>query len=388
MENEQLTKELVEEISAARNEPTWLLKKRLHAFDKFESLPLPAFKYGLSIIIDPNLDFSKIDFSKLAEHKAEPLPAVMHFTEALESYSDVVKKYFLQFEYRDSIDAFNAAFFTDAYLYYVPKNKTVEKPVQLQTKATFPHVSRLLIVAEDNSNLDFISKSSSTGSGFRCDYTEVIVGKNTKVNYADIQNLSDETYNFSNKYGRVLRDGTINWLSCCLGSIFTKELVFTDLAGKGATTNNYGFFFGSKNQQFDISATTQHSAPYTVCDMATKGIVTDSAKAIYQGLVRIESTAPKSNGYQKEDVLILAETAEAYSIPQLEIENNDVRCTHGASIGQIDKEKLFYIMSRGLDEKSAERKIVEGFFEPMITKIHTNLLQEDIRKIIIERMEK
>ena len=136
MENEQLTKELVEGISTARNEPTWLLKKRLHAFDQFKNLPKPTFKYGLSIIFNPDIDFSKINFGKLNHvHEVEKQEQVIPFSQALEEKQEIVKKHFLQFDFQDSIDAFNAAFFTDGFLFHVPKNKTIEKPVQFRNRA-------------------------------------------------------------------------------------------------------------------------------------------------------------------------------------------------------------------------------------------------------------
>ena len=156
--------------------------------------------------------------------------------------------------------------------------------------------------------------------------------------------------------------------------------------GDGATTNNHGIFFGSRQQQFDLVAKSIHNAPHTVSDIFTKGVLTGSSKCLYRGLVRIESNAFGSNGYQKEDTLLLSEDAVADSIPNLEIENNDVRCTHGASIGRIDREKLFYMKSRGLNDEQATREYVKGFFEPLIQKIQIQNLRDNMHEMIAERM--
>ena len=178
----------------------------------------------------------------------------------------------------------------------------------------------------------------------------------------------------------------MNWLDCCFGSKVTLSEVTTILDGDGATTNNHGIFFGSKQQQFDLVAKSIHNAPHTVSDIFTKGVLTDSGKCLYRGLVRINPNAPKSNGYQKEDTLLLSEDAAADSIPNLEIENNDVRCTHGASIGRIDREKLFYMKSRGLNDEQATREYVKGFFEPLIQKIQIQKLRDNMHQMIEERM--
>ena len=201
-----------------------------------------------------------------------------------------------------------------------------------------------------------------------------------------MQLLNQNTFNFTIKKAVVGANSTLNWMDCCFGSKVTLSEATAILNGDGAATNNHGIFFGSKQQQFDLVNKSIHNAPHTVSDIFTKGVLTGSSKCLYRGLVRIESNAFGSNGYQKEDTLLLSSDAAADSIPNLEIENNDVRCTHGASIGRIDREKLFYMMSRGLNEDLATREYVKAFFEPLIQKIQIEKLRENMHEMIGERM--
>jgi len=158
------------------------------------------------------------------------------------------------------------------------------------------------------------------------------------------------------------------------------------LNGEGSATNNYGIFFGNEKQQFDLVANSIHNAPNTTSDIFTKGALTDTSKCIYRGLVKIHQNAGGSNGYQKEDTLLLSPDAAADSIPNLEIDNSDVRCTHGATIGRIDREKMFYLMSRGLNEKQATRTYVRGFFEELILKMQIEKLRENMHDLVEARM--
>jgi Fe-S cluster assembly protein SufD len=141
------------------------------------------------------------------------------------------------------------------------------------------------------------------------------------------------------------------------------------LIGEGAESYNYGVFLAHKEENFHIGSSTIHKAPNTNSDILVKGIVKDKAKALYDGLVHIDRIAQNCNAYQHEDALILNEGAHADSIPTLTIDNKEVKCSHGSTISQVDKEKLFYLKTRGLNEASATRVIIEGFFEPIVQKM-------------------
>ena len=159
------------------------------------------------------------------------------------------------------------------------------------------------------------------------------------------------------------------------------------LNGSGSQTNNYGIFFGAGEQKFDLHSKSIHVGVNTSSDMLTKGALDDSAKAIYRGVLKIHTTAFDSSGYQKEEVILLSEKAEADSIPELRINNNDIKkCTHGASIGQVDPEKLFYLMSRGLERKEAVKSLIEAFFASVCAKMGSEAFTEKITSIVTNKL--
>ncbi len=176
-------------------------------------------------------------------------------------------------------------------------------------------------------------------------------------------------------------------MDCCFGSKITSSEVTTYLDGEGSETNNHGIFFGNENQQFDLSVNSIHNAENTVSDIISKGALTDSSKCIYHGLVKISRNASGSNGYQKEDTLLLSPNATADAIPDLEIDNSDVKCSHGATIGKTDAEKMFYLRSRGFNEKEATKVYVKGFFNGLIKKMQIEKLRENMEDLIDERMK-
>jgi len=394
----KLSEESVRQLSKELDEPEWLLASRLNAFKQFSKLEWPLFKYGLNIqmdvsglkadAVDPLASLGiKQEIQKSSEDGIiiEPLHA------AIKEHPDLVKAHFSKTAgAMDKFTAMHYAFWAHGTLVHIQKGRqckvTQQVVQQMRSNVLMDHV---LLIAEPMSRLDFvesINSGPSEGVPFRNQHVEIFAGENAHVNYADIQCLGKEVFNFSFKKGIVRKDATLNWLDCCLGSRFSKVDITSSLQGDGAKTNNWGIFFGSDDQQFDLSSTTRHEAPHTVCDMLTKGVLNDKAKTLYQGLIKIESNAFGSNGYQKEDTLLLSQEAEADSIPNLEIDNNDVRCTHGAAIGQVDKNKLFYMQTRGISEEEGKRKIVEGFFEPMIQQIHISKIQQDIRQLIEAKM--
>ena len=389
-----LSKNIVERLSKENNEPEWLLNKRLEAFKIFSEMQMPLFTYGLNInlSIDLNLDDIDIEDSGKSDKKiksADKNVIIEDFHGMLKNHEDILKEKFMAIvPVNDKFTAFHQAFLNNLTFVYVPKNIEVKEPIGLSSnmnsKVIFDH---LIIIAEDNAKFSLVENSNSKNDGYRSKIVEIFADNNVQMNYGDVQLLSQETTNFTIKRAVIGKNSAINWMDCCLGSKVTMSEVTTILNGDGALTNNHGIFFGSKSQQFDLVANSIHKAPNTVSDILTKGALTDSSKCIYRGLVKIHENAAGSNGYQKEDTLILSQDATADSIPNLEIDNNEVRCTHGATIGRIDKEKMFYMRSRGLNEKQATKEYVKGFFEHLIQKIQIEKLRSSMHDMIEERMQ-
>ena len=207
------------------------------------------------------------------------------------------------------------------------------------------------------------------------------------MEYVAVQNFSKFVYNFSQRKAKVMENGFMYWIDCSIGSKFTQSLTLTKLEGVGAGSKSWGIIFGDENQCYDINSETEHAASKTVSDMLTRVVLNGKAKTVYRGLVKINPKAVNCEGYQKDDTILLSDDARADVVPNLEIANNDVKCSHGATISQIDEDKLFYMMSRGLDEKAAKKAIIEGFFDPIMAKINNENLKEEIISSISQRVE-
>lgn len=390
-----ISENTIRKISARLNEPEWMIDRRLEAFEKFKELSMPSFRYGIGI----SVDISEIDLNKMdpLEDKsrckidADENVEALSFYEAFENHENLLRDNFMTkcvLANEDKFAAFHAAFFNSGILIRIPENTEIKKPVELHLdfngKARIDHI---LVIAERNSKAIIVDYSSSqSNEGFRNQVVEIIVKENARIEYRSIQNFSKNIYNFSKKRAHVERNGFIQWIDCCIGGKFTQSLTKTFLNGDNAESQSLGIVFGDNKQCFDVNNETIHVASRTKCNMLTKVVLNDNAKAVYRGLVRVNPNAVKCEGYQKNDTILLSEYAEADAVPNLEIENNDVKCSHGATISQIDDTKLFYMMSRGIDENSAKRAIVEGFFDPIIVKIENEELKEEIKKNISERI--
>ena len=436
------SEQYIRDLSRQNNEPEWLLKRRLAACRIFKEKPMPDFIYGLNIQMNIDLNLDEINVTNqrkpdiqiknnneniIIEIKNNYKNVIIeNFNDALKNHENILKEKLMSIvNANEKFTSFHNAFLNKLTLVYIPKNTEVKEPIELSSTinsdVAFDH---LIILAEDNSKVTLVEDSKSNkydkeefndknydninsmntknndnekiinnkinnsneNDVYRSKIVEMFIGKNCNVNYGNVQLLNQNTFNFTIKKAVVGANSALNWMDCCFGSKVTLSEATTILDGDGAATNNHGIFFGSKQQQFDLVAKSIHNAPHTVSDIFTKGVLTDSGKCLYRGLVRINPNAPKSNGYQKEDTLLLSEDAAADSIPNLEIENNDVRCTHGASIGRIDREKLFYMKSRGLNDEQATREYVKGFFEPLIQKIQIQKLRDNMHQMIEERM--
>ncbi len=389
-----LSEKTITKISERLNEPEWMLDRRLEAFEKFKELSMPSFKYGIGVSVDvSDLDLNKLNPEENIDQyviKSENIE-VMSFKDAFENNEILLRENFMTkcvLANEDKFTAFHAAFFNNGVLIRIPKNLELKNHIELNLDFTENlRIDHILVIAEENSSAVIIDSSSSNGNrGFRNQIVEVIVKENAKIEYRSLQNFSQDVYNFSRKRAHVERNGFMQWIDCYIGGKFTQSLTKTLLNGENAENYSQGIIFGDNDQCFDVNTETIHTASRTKCNMSTRVVLNDNAKAVYRGLVRVNPKAVKCEGYQKNDTILLSESAEADAVPNLEIENNDVKCSHGATISQIDEAKLFYMMSRGIDEKSAKKQIVEGFFDPILVKIDNEVLKENIKNNISKRL--
>jgi Fe-S cluster assembly protein SufD len=285
--------------------------------------------------------------------------------------------------------AHNAALWRHGLLVVVPKGVELDKPLYVRIANSAEDGSlfwRLLVVAEEGSRFTLVEEVSSASPDLRA-YTneaaELFVEQGAKLEYVSLQNLSHQTWHFASHHARVERDAELDWVTGGFGSKKGKVRIQNDLAGQGATSRVTGAYFADGEQHLDYDTFQEHIAPNTTSDFAFKGALRDTSTAVWRGMIRVERDAQKTNAYQENRNLMLSPTAHAVPIPGLEILANDVRCTHGATVGRVDREQLFYLMARGLPRPEAERLIVRGFFEDVLARVEL----EPVREALAEALE-
>jgi Fe-S cluster assembly protein SufD len=285
--------------------------------------------------------------------------------------------------------AHNAALWEHGLLVHVPKGVVLEQPLYVRVASSVADGSlffRLLVIAEPESRFSLIEEyvsASEEVSGYTNSVTELFVEQAAKLEYVSIQTLSRETWHFASHHARVERDAELDWVAGGFGSKKGKVWIQNDLTGPGATSRVTGAYFADGGQHLDYDTYQLHSAPNTTSDFAFKGALRDEATAVWRGMIRVEEDAQRTNAYQENRNLMLSPTTHAVPIPGLEILANDVRCTHGATVGQVDREQLFYLMARGLSRGEAERLIVRGFFSDVLDRIEL----EPVREALGEALE-
>ncbi len=288
--------------------------------------------------------------------------------------------------------AHNAALWKHGLLVHVPRGVVVEKPLYVRIANAVEGGSlfwRLLVVAEPESRFALIEEYASTSpdlASYSNAAVEIVVQDAAKVEYVSVQNFSRATWHFASHHGRVERDAELDWVTAGFGSAKGKVRIQNDLAGPGATSRVTGAYFADGTQHLDYDTFQEHMAPSTTSDFAFKGALRDNARAVWRGMIRVEEGAQKTNAYQENRNLLLSKTAHADSIPGLEIMANDVRCTHGATLGQVDRELLFYLMTRGLTRAEAERVIVRGFFQDVLDRVELEPVREALAAALEARI--
>jgi Fe-S cluster assembly protein SufD len=271
--------------------------------------------------------------------------------------------------------AHNLAEWKHGLLVRVPAGIEVAQPLYVRVTGSVPDAAsfwRVLVVAEEGSRFSFIEEHASPSadlSGYSNAVAELFIGEGAKLEYVSIQNLSQETWHFASHRATVGRDAELDWVAGGFGSKKGKIRIENDLAGQGATSRVTGAYFADGSQHLDYDTLQKHLAPNTTSDFAFKGALRDMATAVWRGMIKVEKDAQKTNAYQENRNLLLSREAHADSIPGLEIEANDVRCTHGATVSQVDRDELFYCMARGLSRGEAERVIVRGFYQEIFDRI-------------------
>jgi Fe-S cluster assembly protein SufD len=276
---------------------------------------------------------------------------------------------------------------------HVPKGVKAELPVRFfhwLDGAGRLVAPRSVVIVEEGAELTMVEELLSEtveGASLHAGGVEVFVGANAKLTYGQIQDWGRNVFHYGNARAQVGRDAELQWMQVMVGGRMTKTNAYYDLNGEGARAFVNGFMFGDQRQHFHLHTLQRHLEPHTTSDLLIKCCLKDRARSVYQGLIQVAEGAQRTDAYQANRNLLLSDQARADSIPGLEILANDVRCTHGATIGYVEPEHLYYLMARGLPRPVAERLIVEAFFEPVIGRIPLETVRERLRGEIEHKID-
>ncbi|MGN6378136.1 MAG: Fe-S cluster assembly protein SufD [Gaiellales bacterium] len=375
-------------------EPAWLAGKRSAALAVYESLPVPtnreeAWRFTNLRGFDPDGYQPQPAAIELGGDVPDGV-AFMRLGEAVAERPELVERHLGSVvPDGEKFAAANAAHWQDGVLVYVPAGVSVEQPlssvVELggEGSAAF---HRVLIVLERGAKATFLEEFRSSGPVYMNVVVELIVGDEARLEYVTVQEHDPGTRQFGTHRATVGRDAELDWVAAAVGGDRAKSRMENYLAAPGATVKVTGAYYLTGREHADFDTTQEHGAPNTTSDLAFKGVLDDRARAVWRGVIRVDKDAQKTDAYQENRNLLLSTDAQATPIPGLEIQANDVRCTHGATVGQVDQAQLFYLMARGLTRGQAQRLIVRGFFEDVLERIGSDPVRERVSAAIESRL--
>ena len=437
---EGLNEEIVREISRDKNEPKWMLQKRLKALEYFNSTPVPEWGPSLK-----DLDLNKISyyvkpdsvknsrswdeipedikrtFERLGIPEAErealagvgsqyDSETVYHNLKkeweekgvifedcdiALKKYPELMKEYFMNKCIPINDHKFimlHGAVWSSGTFIYVPKNVKVDIPLQAYFRMNSMRMGQFehtLIIADEGSEIHYIEGCSSAiynPNSIHAGCVEIYVKKNARVRYSSIENWSKNTYNLNTKRAIVEENGIIEWISGNMGSKISMLYPCSVLKGKNSKAYHISIAFAGKEQNQDTGAKVFHLAENTSSVIQSKSISIDGGITSYRGLLKIIKGAKNSKSSVRCDALMIDNKSKSNTYPYMDIKEKEADVAHEASVGRISKEQIFYLMSRGLSEDESIKMIVSGFIEPIIKQLPLEYALE-LNKLIELEME-
>ena len=417
-------------------EPEWLRERREHAWAAYEQTPMPTtrleeWRYtdlrkvlkldelhrsesdtapddpsswparlseameqdreasGHIVLIDGHVVHTDID-PALAEQGV--ILDSLH--NALNLYPEVVQKHLGSIVPAEDgkFEALNMALWTDGIFVHVPSNVRLDLPIRVtrwMSEAGAAYLSRVLIVADPHSQVSYVDEVVSDDFDvhtFKSSAVELVAGDGAIVQYVNVQRAGRGVFVHSAQRTLAQRDARIDTLNVGLGASVHRVDLNAKLLGPGANSDMLGLYFGDGDQHFDFNTSQDHTEPNTGSDLLYKGALDGDSRAVFRGIIRVFPDAQRTDAYQANRNLLLSPGARADSLPNLEIEADDVKCSHGATIGELDAEAKFYLMSRGLDQVQAERLVVLGFLGEVLSKLPLGGVIEKVTGVIEEKL--
>jgi Fe-S cluster assembly protein SufD len=334
-----------------------------------------------------------------AERLFEPFTAVnngddaivMALSDARVEHADLVEKHLgTAVSSDDPFVARNEAAPGDGWFVYVPRGVKLDPLVLTGVVADGAALNwRVLVVLEEGAQAEIWEQYLSAGDedGLFNTVVELVVGQNAHLRFVSGQGLNEKSWVFGTQRAVVQRDGSLDWVALGFGSARGKVRMETQLAGEGSSAKVTGAYAGHGRQHLDFDTTQEHAAANTVSDLAFRGVLSQRATAVWRGMIKVDPGAQQTDAFQESRNLLLSKRAHADAIPGLEIEANDVRCTHAAAIAQIDPDQVFYLMSRGIPRATATRLVIEGFLAELVERFEEGPVRERLADALQSRLE-
>jgi len=414
-------------ISQRGQLPAWWLETKKAAWNQFNALPMPSrtdetWRFTNISTLDlsgfelpedasqhiPHLaDFphtAEIIFSNRQVVARTTVPADLAakgvifapLDEALAQHGDLVRKYFQKLPANlgsEKFVALNTAFTGSGALLYVPKGVEITAPFVLQhtlsgaNKAAFPHT---IVVLEDNAKATLVEffVSADQSRHLASGVNDLHAGPGAQLTYVGAQNWSGDTLSFQANSIVVERDARVLSLNVHLGGRQARHESHSRLLGPGAHSEMLALTVATGDHEFDQRTLQTHVSPHTTSNLLYKNALLDTAKTIFSGLIIVEPDAQKTDAYQKNRNLMLSNEAEAHSLPGLEIQANDVKCSHGSTSSRIEPEQEFYLQARGIKLAAAKQMLVFAFFEEVLNQLTDEALHASLRTLIESKFKK
>ena len=406
----------INKITQEKREPTWLSEMRREAFSKYTSLPAevsPLYsKYSdvnrlrpesiqlsdqstrfqpyeelYDRLKEPEQGVSVVRIGSSINHLAIPEKItqmgviILDLQEAVIKHEDLIRNQLIKnrIDYsEDKFLALEASAFQSGLFIYIPKNVMIDDPIRIINSLPDDRssaISRFIVLADIGSKATIVEEIYSPemeNNGVQQAYFEMIephVGSNAHLEMVTLQAMSRNTINFSNRKAFVERDGKMSWYLGMFGAELSRYKVDSVMKGPGASAEDVEIIFGIGNQSFDVTSNLIHCGMNSRGRVLVKSVMKDTSKSLFKGMIRIGKEAKASESYLAGHAILLDKGAKSDAIPGLEIETNEVKATHSASVAQLDESQIFYLMSRGLNREGAKREIVSGFLEPLSRKM-------------------
>jgi len=421
------TQEAFDAFLSARSEPAWLVEQRRAAWKLFQELPLPSrrdeewMRTELRMFhldrFGPPGEPTRAD--SLAEHwlsqgvqlagavaavDSRPHSATLDarwaergvlfgsLDELIAQHGDRIRPRLSSAidPRQDKFSALHEACWSGGLLLYVPRGVVVDQPLHFLSALSAGGVDfgRTLVILDEGAEATLLSETAGGGdaSGLHSGAIELFVGPGAKLRYVNLQNWGTGVWHFAQQRAMVDRDGALQWTIGALGSRLAQVQQHVELVGEGAQAQVNGVMFTEGKQHLTYNTLQHHRAPRCRSDLLYKGALQDRSRLVWRGMIKVDKDAQKTDGYQRNDNPMLSEHARADSIPGLEIQADDVRCTHGATAGRVDDEQVFYARCRGLTRKEAIRMIVAGFFQQVFDRITIESVRDALGEAIGRRI--